>query len=67
MQVDIEPFPMNMISFDNKIVLVWLNAADKAKAKAKILSSVIHERLMKSPKFLAGKWLQKRPRMERRH
>jgi hypothetical protein len=29
MQVDTEPFPMNMINFDDKKVLVWPSVADK--------------------------------------
>jgi hypothetical protein len=31
MQVDTEPFPMNIINFDDKKLLVWPSAADKGK------------------------------------
>jgi hypothetical protein len=37
MQVDIELYPMNMINFNNKKVLVWSNAADKSKDKEIII------------------------------
>jgi hypothetical protein len=37
MHVDIEPFPMNMIKFDDKKVLVWPSAADKGKDKEIII------------------------------
>jgi hypothetical protein len=35
MQVDTEPFPINMIDFEGKKVLVWPNTADKGKGKGK--------------------------------
>jgi hypothetical protein len=37
MQVDTEPFLMNMIIFDDKKVLVWPNASDKGKGKKIII------------------------------
>jgi hypothetical protein len=37
MQVDTEPFPMNMISFDDKKFLVRPNATDKGKGKEIII------------------------------
>jgi hypothetical protein len=37
MQVDIEPFPMNMIDFEGKKVLVRPNTADKGKGKETII------------------------------
>jgi hypothetical protein len=33
MQVDTEPFPINMINFDGKNVLIRPSAADKGKCK----------------------------------
>jgi hypothetical protein len=29
MQVHMQPFPVNMVDFDDKKVLVWLDVADK--------------------------------------
>jgi hypothetical protein len=59
MQVDIEPFLMNMINFDDK--KSWLGLARLIRTKARRLSS-----LMKTQKFLAEKWWQKRPSMKER-
>jgi hypothetical protein len=61
-QVDIEPFPMNMMNFDDKKVLVWPNAIDKGKGKKIIIGSVTHERPMKLPKFLQESGCRKYPR-----
>jgi hypothetical protein len=38
MQVDTEPFPINMINFDGKKVLVQPSMTDKGKAKEVIIS-----------------------------
>jgi hypothetical protein len=37
MQVNIEPFPINMINFDDKKVLFRLSALDKGKGKGIII------------------------------
>jgi hypothetical protein len=37
MQVDTEPFPMNMIDFEGKRILVRPNTADKGKDKEIII------------------------------
>jgi hypothetical protein len=37
MQVDTEPFPINMINFDGKKVLIRPSAADKGKGKEVII------------------------------
>jgi hypothetical protein len=39
MQVDTEPFPMNMIDFEGKRVLIQHNTADKGKCKEIIIGS----------------------------
>jgi hypothetical protein len=39
MQVDIEPFPMNMIDFEGKRVLVRPSTADKGKGKEIIIGN----------------------------
>jgi hypothetical protein len=39
MQVDTEPFPMNMIDFEGKRILVWPNTADKGKDKEIIIGN----------------------------
>jgi hypothetical protein len=39
MQVDIEPFPINMINFDNKKVLVRPRAIDKGKGKEVLIGN----------------------------
>jgi hypothetical protein len=39
MQVDTEPFPMNMIDFEDKKVLVRPNIADKGKDKEIIIGN----------------------------
>jgi hypothetical protein len=54
MQVDMDPFPINMINFDGKKVLVWPSIADKARARRS--SSRMQERPMEMLKFLTGKW-----------
>ena len=38
MQVDIEPFLMNMINFDDKKVLVWPSTIDKDKGKKIVIA-----------------------------
>jgi hypothetical protein len=38
MQVDTEPFPMNMIDFEGKKVLIRSSTADKGKGKEVIIS-----------------------------
>jgi hypothetical protein len=37
MQVDTEPFPMNVIDFEGKKVLIWPSTADKGKGKEVII------------------------------
>jgi hypothetical protein len=37
MQVDTEPFPMNVIDFEGKKVLIWPDIADKGKGKEVII------------------------------
>jgi hypothetical protein len=64
MQVDTERFLINMINFDGKKVLIWSSTADKGKARRS--SSAMHERPMKMPKTLAGKWWRKGLLMEAR-
>jgi hypothetical protein len=39
MQVDTEPFPVNMIDFEGKKVLVWPNIADKGKGEAIVIDN----------------------------
>jgi hypothetical protein len=39
MQVDVEPFPMNMIDFDGKRILVRPNTVDKGKDKEIIIGN----------------------------
>jgi hypothetical protein len=39
MQVDTEPFPMNMIDFEGKRVLIWPSTADKGKGKEIIIGN----------------------------
>jgi hypothetical protein len=39
MQVDTEPFPMKMIDFEGKRILVWPNTADKGKDKEIIIGN----------------------------
>jgi hypothetical protein len=36
MHVDTEPFPINMINFDGKIVLIWPSTDDKSKGNVLI-------------------------------
>jgi hypothetical protein len=40
MQVDTEPFPMNVIDFEGKKVLIWPSTADKGKGKEVIIGDV---------------------------
>jgi hypothetical protein len=53
MQVDTEPFPMNVIDFEGKRVLIQPSIDDKENAKES--SSATRGRPMKILKFLAGK------------
>jgi hypothetical protein len=39
MQVDTEPFSMNMVDFEGKRILVWPNTADKGKDKEIIIGN----------------------------
>jgi hypothetical protein len=39
MQVDTEPFPINMINFDGKKVLIRTNATNKGKCKEVIIGN----------------------------
>jgi hypothetical protein len=39
MQVDTEPFPMNMIDFEGKKVLTWPNTADEGKGKEIVIGN----------------------------
>jgi hypothetical protein len=64
MQVDTEPFPMNMIDFEGKKVLV--RPIQPIKAKARKQSSAMLKRPMGIVKFLAGKWRPRRLPMEGR-
>jgi hypothetical protein len=57
MQVDTEPFSMNMINFDDK--KSWFGLARPIMAKARRSSPATHERPMKTSKFLAGMWCRK--------
>jgi hypothetical protein len=52
MQVDIEPFPINMIHFDDK--KSWLGLAQLIRARARRSSLAMHERPMETLKFLTG-------------
>jgi hypothetical protein len=40
MQVDMEPFPMNVIDFEGRRVLIWPSTADKRKCKEVIIGGV---------------------------
>jgi hypothetical protein len=62
MQVDTESFPMNMIDFEGKKVLIRPSATNKEKTKKP--SSATHGRPMQVIKFLAGKWWLKKLLME---
>jgi hypothetical protein len=64
-QEDTDPFPMNMIDFKGKRVLIRPSTADKAKTKKS--SSTTHGRPMETTKFLAEKWWPRRLLMEERH
>jgi hypothetical protein len=66
MQVDIEPFPVNMIDFDDKKVLVRPNATDKGKGKEIIIDDPREaDEITKISCRKGGS--QRRPRMEGRH
>jgi hypothetical protein len=58
MQVDTEPFPMNMIDFEGKKVLVRPNTADKDKSKETIIGNAREadgDRKVSCRKVVAGK------------
>jgi hypothetical protein len=57
MQVDPDPFPINMITFDGK--KSSFGPSRPIMAKARRSSSAMHERPMKMLKPLAGKWWRK--------
>jgi hypothetical protein len=54
MQVDIEPFPINMINFDGKKVLAQPSVADKDKGKEVIIDNTRESD--ENVNFFAGKW-----------
>jgi hypothetical protein len=53
-QEDTEPFPMNVIDFNGKNILIWPSIADKGKDKEVIIRNA--RRPMETTKSLAGKW-----------
>jgi hypothetical protein len=53
MQVDTEPFPMNMIDFEGKRVLIRPSTADKGKGKEIIIDNA--READENNKILAGK------------
>jgi hypothetical protein len=64
MQVDIEPFPINMINFDGKKVLAQPSVADKDKGKEVIIDNTRESD--ENVKNFAGKLWQKGPQIEGR-
>jgi hypothetical protein len=60
-----EPFPMNMIDFKGKRVLIRPNTADKGKDKEVIISNA--READGTTKSLAGKWWPRRLLTEGRH
>jgi hypothetical protein len=40
MQVDTDPFPLNLIDFEGKRVLIWPGMVDKGKGKEVIIGDV---------------------------
>jgi hypothetical protein len=64
MQVDTEPFPMNMIDFEGKKVLVRPNTVDKGKGKETIIGNA--KKADGDVKFPVGKWWPRRLPMEGR-
>jgi hypothetical protein len=64
MQVDIEPFPINMIDFEGKRILVRPNIADKGKNKEIIIDNT--READGNHKIFAGKWWPRRLPMEGR-
>jgi hypothetical protein len=64
-QEDTEPFPMNVIDFNGKKILI--RPAQPIRAKTKKSSSTTHRRPMETTKSLAGKWSPRRLLMEGRH
>jgi hypothetical protein len=58
MQVDPEPFLINVIDFEGKKVLIWPSTADKSKDKEDIIGDV--RKADENIKSLAGKWRRKR-------
>jgi hypothetical protein len=65
MQVDTEPFPMNMISFDDKKFLVRPNATDKGKGKEIIIGDPWEDNEI--TKIYYRKVVAEKTQMEGRH
>ena len=62
MQVDTEPFPVNVINFEGKRVLIRPDMANKGKGKEVIIGDALRaDENNKSPE---GKWWRKRLLME---
>jgi hypothetical protein len=59
MQVDKQPFPINVMDFNDKKVLIRLNVVDKDKGKSIIIDGL--EPLMKTQNTIPGKLLLRRP------
>jgi hypothetical protein len=55
MQVDMEPFPMNVIDFEGRRVLIWPSTADKRKCKEVIIGDAQKADENIIIKFLIGK------------
>jgi hypothetical protein len=62
---DTEPFPMNVINFNGKKILICPSTADKGKDKEVIIGNA--RRSMETTKSLVGKWWLRRLLMEGRH
>jgi hypothetical protein len=62
---DTEPFPMNVIDFNGKKVLIRSSTANKGKDKEVIIGNAREADGI--TKFLAGKWWPRRLLMEGRH
>jgi hypothetical protein len=62
MQVDTEPFPVNVIDFEGKRVLIRSDMANKGKGKEVIIGDA--RKTDENNKSPAGKWWRKRLLME---
>jgi hypothetical protein len=65
MRLDIDPFPVNVVDYGERKILVWIDQADTTRGKNAIVSDELRNRMIKPRSLEVGVWKEntlKRPR-----